>query len=116
MKLGEYRKWTEKRLIGVSFTISAPTGQYDPARLINTGTNRWGFKPEIGFSRRWQHWVADWYFGAWLFTGNNSFYPGRRVRTQTPITAMEAHWGYYFQTSALDVARWKFLGRQPFNR
>ena len=44
MKLGEYRKWTEKRLIGVSFTISAPTGQYDPARLINTGTNRWGFQ------------------------------------------------------------------------
>jgi hypothetical protein len=29
----------------------APTGQYDPALLVNIGTNRWSFKPEIGFTR-----------------------------------------------------------------
>ena len=51
MGVREYMNWKEKRLIGASLTVTMPTGQYDPARLINPGTNRWGFKPEIGISQ-----------------------------------------------------------------
>src|SRR5262245_41385434 len=36
--------------LGASLSFSAPTGQYDPAKLINISTNRWIFKPEVGFS------------------------------------------------------------------
>jgi hypothetical protein len=97
MGVGEYLKWKEKRLIGASLTVTFPTGQYDRARLINPGTNRWGFKPEIGFSRRWGPWVIDWYTGAWFFTGNRSFFPGNSVRTQKPVGAVEGHAGYYLR-------------------
>lgn len=95
MSLDEYLKWREKHLIGVSLTLSIPTGQYDSARLVNTGANRWGFKPEIGFTRRWRHWVADWYLGAWFFTANHAYFPGDSTRTQNPVGSIEGHLGYY---------------------
>ena len=31
--------------LGVSLTVLMPTGQYDPARLINIGSHRFSFKP-----------------------------------------------------------------------
>jgi hypothetical protein len=109
MRLDDYMKWTEKRLIGVSLTVSVPTGQYDPARLANTGTNRFGFKPELGMSRKWRRLAMDWYFGAWLFTGNRKYYPGTSSRTQTAITSIEAHLGYYLRPrlwASLDANFW----------
>ena len=57
------RKWHQKTLLGVSLKVVAPTGQYDPTKLINLGANRWAFKPELGLSRRWGHWVLDAYGG-----------------------------------------------------
>jgi hypothetical protein len=91
----EYATWNERNLIGVSLTAILPTGQYDPARLINVGSNRWGFKPEIGYARRRGHWVLDLYAGAWFYTPNSSYYPGEARRTQLPIFAGEAHLTYY---------------------
>jgi len=96
MGVREYINWKEKRLIGASLTVTVPTGQYDRARLINPGTNRWGLKPEIGMTRRWSHWVGDLYGGAWFFTGNDQFFPGHSLRTQKPVGPVEGHWGYYF--------------------
>jgi hypothetical protein len=46
-------------LLGASLKIIAPTGQYDPTKLINWGINRWAIKPEFGYSQRWGHWVLD---------------------------------------------------------
>ncbi len=97
MSVREYLKWKEKRLIGASLTVSVPTGQYDPARVVNNSTHRWGFKPEVGFSRRWSRWVADWYTGVWFFTGNSAFYPGHSSRTQQPIGIVEGHLAYYLK-------------------
>ena len=57
----EFVKWKQKLLLGASLKVTAPTGQYDPTKLINWGTNRWGFKPEFGYSQRWGNWVADGY-------------------------------------------------------
>ena len=91
----EFSSWHETSLLGVSFTAVVPTGQYDPARLMNGGANRWAFKPEVGLSKRWGRWVLDTYAGAWLFTSNNSFYPGSSVRSQQPVGVGEAHLTYY---------------------
>ena len=63
MPLGEYVKWRQKTLLGFSFKVVAPTGQYDPTKLLNWGANRWAFRPELGLSRRWGHWVLDAYGG-----------------------------------------------------
>ena len=109
MKLGEYAKWKEKRLIGASVTVTMPTGQYDSVRLVNTGTNRWGVKPEIGFSRRWNRWVADWYAGTWFFSANSKFFPGNSYRTQKPVGVGEGHLGYYLKPrlwASFDINFW----------
>jgi len=50
--------------------VVAPTGQYDPTKLINWGINRWAFKPELGYSQRWGKWVLDAYGGVWFYTEN----------------------------------------------
>jgi hypothetical protein len=118
MNVEDYLKWTEKRLVGASLTVTIPSGQYDPARLVNIGTNRWGFKPEIGFSRRWRRrWVVDSYAGAWFFTDNSAFYSGQSVRAQSPVGAVEGHLGYYLKPrlwASFDVNFWAG-GRSALN-
>ena len=103
MNLEEFRKWKQKILVGLSFRLVPPTGQYDPTKLINFGTNRWAFKPELGFSRRWNHWILDAYGGAWIFTENPEFfshnqtYPGINAQLQNPIGVFEGHLDYDFK-------------------
>jgi len=94
MGLAAMRDWRQKTLIGLSLTVEAPTGQYDPARLINPGFNRWGFKPELGLSRRWGSWLLDIYNGVWLYTENPRYFPSRAVQTQRAIGSLETHLSY----------------------
>lgn len=100
MDLKDFRKWKQKTLVGVSLRVVAPTGQYDSTKLINYGNNRWAFKPEVGLSRRWGHWVVDAYGAAWLYTTNPKFFsenqynPGVTTLSQAPIGAFEGHLSY----------------------
>jgi hypothetical protein len=100
MSAKQFQSWKQKRLLGVSITVLAPTGQYDPTKLINIGANRWGFKPELGYSRRKGNWVLEAYGGVWFFTtnpqffSNNAFVSTVQVQTQKPIGAFEGHIGY----------------------
>jgi len=84
-------------IIASSVTVSAPSGQYDPAKLVNNGTNRWGFKPEIGVSYPLGKFDLDAYFGAWLYTHNSDFFPGGRLRQQDPVTTLQGHVSYTFR-------------------
>ena len=95
------RKWQQKALLGVSLKVVPPTGQYDPTKLINLGSNRWTFKPELGYSQRWGHWMLDAYASVWLFTrnpeffsNNPDFHTGTQSQTQDPIGAVETHVSY----------------------
>jgi hypothetical protein len=97
----EFAGWRQKWIIGASLTVNAPTGQYDPARVINQGANRWAFKPELGVSRRWGHWVLDAYGGILFFTTNADFFDNRffdpnRTNTfsQKPVGSFEGHLSY----------------------
>ncbi len=100
MDVQQYSRWKQKTLLGASLTVQTPTGQYDPARLVNTGNNRWAFKPEIGLSRRWKHMVLDAYGAVWFFTANSNFFdndplsPGRNRQTEKPMGATELHLSY----------------------
>ncbi len=95
-----FSQWKQKTLLGVSLQVVAPTGQYYPSQLINPGSNRWAFKPELGFSRRWGNWILDAYGGAWLFTANTDYLTGsqfsttRNTLTQAPIGAIEMYLSY----------------------
>jgi hypothetical protein len=81
-------------IVAVSLTVDAPSGQYDKTKLINLGTNRWAFKPELGFSYPVRKFYFDLYAGASLFTENANFYPGNSTRTQEALSAIQAHVSY----------------------
>jgi Protein involved in meta-pathway of phenol degradation len=85
-------------LLGASVKVVLPTGQYDPARPINLGTNRWAFKPELAVSRWMGRVVIEGYGGVWFFTANDDFAGGAggrgAKRTQAPIGAWELHLSY----------------------
>jgi len=89
----DFARWSQHVLLGVSLKIVAPIGQYDPTLLVNFGNNRWAFKPELGLSQRWGHWVLDTYLGGWFFTRNSDFL-GNHVQEQRPMGAFEAHLSY----------------------
>ena len=89
MSAAEFKDYKQKTNIGASAVVLVPLGQYDPARLLNIGTNRWAVKPEIGISQRAGRWYLDLYAGTWLFTANREFATG--VRRQKPIGIAQAN-------------------------
>ena len=91
-----FASFEHKTIVGVSLTMAPPLGQYDPAKLINLGTNRWSFKPEVGFSQAHGRWVVEAMAGVWLFTDNDDFFGGS-TREQDPIVATQFHLTYKFQ-------------------
>ena len=96
MQVSEFGKWEEKALLGVSLKVVAPTGQYDPTKLVNWGANRWSFKPELGYSRRRKNMVLDGYAGVWFFTKNDDSYSptGPQPQTENPVYSFEGHLSY----------------------
>jgi hypothetical protein len=96
LPIQEFRKWRQKTLLGVSLKVVAPTGQYDPTKLVNWGINRWAFKPDFGYSERWGNWMLDSYAGAWFYTTNPADFslPKPQPQSEEPIGAFEGHLSY----------------------
>ncbi len=100
MSLEQFSAWQQKFIVGASLKVVAPTGQYDSTKLINCGSNRWAFKPELGVSKRRGHWILDAYTGVWFFTANpkffseNAIFNGTRSQSQKPILSFEGHFSY----------------------
>lgn len=92
----EFKARRSRTVLGASLTISTPVGQYDPNLLINLGTNRWAFKPELGLSRSLSSWLVEADLGSWFFTENSSFFRGH-VRQQAPMVSAQGHVSYTFR-------------------
>lgn len=92
----EFAAHRSKNILGISLVMSAPTGQYDPAKLINIGSNRWSLKPQLGFSRSVGPWYLELYGGVWFF-GDNTNYFGGGLREQDPLGTFQAHISYTFK-------------------
>ena len=106
----------------MSIKVVAPTGQYDPTKLIKYGGNRWAFKTELGLSQRRGHWLLDTYGAAWFITKNPEFFSrsqyNRAVAAQTeqPVGAFEGHLSYDVRSRfwvSLDGNFW-FGGKTSF--
>ena len=97
-----FAKWKQKTILGVSLKVVAPTGQYNPTKLVNWGINRWAFKPELGYSKRWGNWVLDGYGGVWFYTTNRAFFniPVPKPQTEEPIGSFEGHVSHSFGSRA----------------
>ena len=101
----QFRAYRQDTIAGASLAVTAPAGQYDETKLVNVGTNRWSFKPEVGASQALGPWILEGSFGVTYFTDNDDFFGGHR-RKQSPLYAAQAHLIYSFNPglwAALDA-------------
>jgi hypothetical protein len=92
----DFAQYQQKTIFGVSLVTSVPTGVYYADKRINIGANRWGFKPEVGISKRFKHVYAELYSGVWFYTKNNEFL-GDKDLQQKPVFTFQGHANYYFK-------------------
>ena len=97
LPLKEFASFQQDLIIGASLQVSAPVGQYDASRLVNLGTNRWSFKPELGVSKALGRLTLEGAAAVTLFTDNDDFYQGRS-RSQDPLYSLQGHVIYSFRS------------------
>jgi hypothetical protein len=97
MRIREFVKAPRRTIVGASFSVQAPTGEYDRTKLINLGNHRWAFKPEVGIAVPKGAWDIDAYLAVWLFSGNDDYYPGDQHRTQDAMVSLQGHVSYTFR-------------------
>ena len=94
LTLAEFTRAPRRTVVGASVTVIPPWGQYNSGQLVNLGYNRWGVKPEVGVSHPVGRVTLDGYAGVWLFTRNDSYYPGDARKRQSPVLALQGHASY----------------------
>jgi hypothetical protein len=98
LNVEQFASYKPATSLGLSLAITAPTGLYDSNKILNLGSDRWSFKPEIALSYPFgsdQKWELDAYGNASFYTDNSS-YRGRQTLRQEPLPALEAHISYSF--------------------
>lgn len=92
----QFQKFQEHTVFGVSIVISVPIGQYYPAKLINLGSNRWGFKPELGLSHREGRLFYEIYGGVWMYTQNSDYFKAYH-QNENVLLSFQMHVDYTFK-------------------
>jgi hypothetical protein len=90
LSLKEFAAFEQDLIVGASLRVTAPLGNYDNARLVNLGTHRWSFKPEVGASKALGPWTLEAAAAVTLYTDNDDFYNGS-TRSQDPLYSVEGH-------------------------
>jgi hypothetical protein len=95
LPLSGFKDYKQDLVVGASLQVCVPVSQYDPDKLVNIGTNRFSFKPELGFSKTLGHLQLELTGGATFYTVNNDFYQGK-TRSQDYIGSLQGHIEYNF--------------------
>ncbi|HEC43668.1 MAG TPA: transporter [Bacteroides sp.] len=90
LNMEEYKSYRQRTIVGFNMQVYLPVGQYFPDRLINLGSNRFTFKPQLGISHRFDKWYLEAYTNIWLFTINKEFYGGGEMK-QKPVITGKVH-------------------------
>ena len=107
----EFKNYRQDFILGASLRVIAPLGQYDADKLVNIGTNRWSFKPEIGFSKAFGPWTVELTPGVTFYTDNGDFFGGK-TREVAPLFAAAGGRELYFQARRLAGAECGLLRRR----
>jgi hypothetical protein len=97
LSLKEFAAYEQDLIVGASLRVTAPLGQYDDTKVVNLGTNRWSFKPEVGVSKALGQWTLEAIAAATLYTDNTDFFRGN-TRSQAPLYSLEGHVIYGFSS------------------
>ena len=91
----EFASYKQDLIVGASLQVSTPLGQYDPDRLVNLGTNRWYFKPELGVSKALGPFTLELSTAVYFYTTNDDYFGGKTYE-QDPVSSTQAHVIYSF--------------------
>ena len=95
LSLKEFQDYHQDLIVGAGLKVTAPFGQYDPTKLVNIGTNRWSFKPELAVSKALGPWTCELSTGVTFYTENNDLLNGGTLQ-QDPIYSAQGHVMYSF--------------------
>lgn len=115
----QFESYKPTTSLGVSLSITAPTGLYHFDKILNLGSHRWSFKPEIALTHPFgpeQKWEFDAYANISFYTDNPSYH-GSEILGQQPLPGLEGHISYSFNDSvwvSLDT-RYSFRGTTFLN-
>ena len=93
LTMKEFREYQQNFVLGTSFAVTAPLGQYDNTKLVNIGQNRWSFKPEVGMSKTFGRLIIEWSGAMTLYTDNDDVV-GKKTLEQDPIYSVQGHLVY----------------------
>jgi hypothetical protein len=75
---------------GARVLVIVPTGDYDSQELVNLGSNRWTFIPEVGLAQTLGPWTLEGAASAWFFAVNDDFLEGNKLK-QNPLFVAKIH-------------------------
>jgi Putative MetA-pathway of phenol degradation len=99
MSAKEFASYRQDLIVGVGLQVSAPLGQYDDTKLLNLGSNRWSFRPELGISKAWGPWTVELAPSVTFFTDNPDFFNGKTF-AQAPLYLVRGHIIHNFSNGA----------------
>ena len=94
LTLDQFTDYNPDLIIGASLAVRVPLGQYDSDNLVNIGTNRWSFKPEIGISKTLGPVTLELDTSVTFYTDNDDFFRGRHLQ-RDPLYALQGHVIYH---------------------
>lgn len=83
-------------VIGAAISAKIPWGEYDPAKFINLGDNRWVIRPQLGVTHTRGNWTYELTGSLFWYGDNDQFYGGRRLEND-PLWALQGHAIYTFR-------------------
>jgi len=98
LSLKDFRNYQQDTIIGFTFRLTMPSGVYQSEKLLNIGTNRWSFEPELGISKAIGPWTLEAAAAVVLYTDNDEF-DSDQTRKQDPIYSTQFHVNYTFSSN-----------------
>ena len=95
LSLKDFKDYQQGTIIGLTFRLTAPTGVYQTDKLINIGTNRWSFEPELGISKAIGPWTLEGAAAVVFYTDNDEF-DTDQTRQQESIYSTQFNVSYTF--------------------
>jgi hypothetical protein len=93
----KYRAETKvETIVGAGMSVQLPTGDYMDDKLINLGTNRFTFRPQIGLTHTRGKWSWETTAIVAIFTDNDDFLNDHKLE-QDPLYSLNGHLIYTFR-------------------
>ena len=98
LSLKEFEGYKQDTIVGTRLQVTPPAGQYDSTKLLNIGTNRWSFEPEIGVSKAVGSLTLELAAGVTFYSDNTNYLEGQTLEVD-PVYSIQGHIIYNFKSA-----------------